>query len=339
MRHKGIMNKYRILINPGHNRVYYESAKKLALAELSICTGVKGELVTAGGVDYIEFETDNIANILDVLSKLSFSYAIFELEGELLRPIEPIINNEIGADINNVLKYQGKTNEQFTLMMLNIARANLIETSSRLKLIDPMAGRGTTLFEGLRQGMDSYGIEIEQKSAHDAYIHMRKYLEGKKYKHSVSERRLSGDKKIFTAKLSTVKISRAMKEYGDKPLIFEMVEADSVNADKIYQRNIFDLLVTDLPYGVQHATKIGTKGKISRSPIDLLASALPSYYNIIKPNGVVAFSFNVNVSSRQAVAELLESNGLIPLDGEYYHSMEHRVDQAILRDVIFAIKK
>lgn len=333
------MNKYRVLINPGHNRVYYESAKKLALAELCICTGVKGELVTVGGVDYIEFETSDIVDILQTLSRLSFTYAVFELVGDLLRPIEPIISDEIGADINNVLKYQGKTNEQFTLMMLNIARANLIEISSRLKLIDPMAGRGTTLFEGLRQGMDCYGIEIEQKSTHDAYIHMRKYLEGKRFKHSVSERRLSGDKKIFTAKFSSVKISRAMKDYGDKPLIFEMVEGDSVNADKIYQKSTFDLLVSDLPYGIQHSTKIGTKGKISRSPLDLLASALPSHYNIMKPNGVVAFSFNVNVSSRQAIAELLACNGFIPLDGEYYCSMEHRVDQAILRDVIFAIKK
>lgn len=332
------MSKYRVLINPGHNRVYYESAKKLALAELSICTGVTGELVIVGGVDYIEFETDIIENILEVLSRLSFTYAIFELHGELLRPINLINNVEIGADINSVLKYQGKTNEQFTLMMLNIARANLIETPSRLKLIDPMAGRGTTLFESLRQGIDSYGIEIEQKSAHDAYIHMRKYLEGKKYKHSVSERRLSGDKKIFTAKLSTVKISRAMKDYGDKALLFEMVEADSVNADKIYQKNYFDLLITDLPYGVQHATKIGTKGKISRSPVDLLASALPSYYNIMKPNGVVAFSFNVNVSSRQEIIELLSRNGFVCLDDEQYNSLEHRVDQAILRDVIFAIK-
>lgn len=332
------MNKYRVLINPGHNRVYYESAKKLALAELNICTGVIGALVTVGGVDYIEFETDNIANILEVLVKLSFAFAIFELHGELLRPIDPFSNDVLGADINSVLKYQGKTNEQFTLMMLNIARANLKETDTRLKLIDPMAGRGTTLFESLRQGIDSYGIEIEQKSAHDAYIHMRKYLEGKKYKHSVSERKLSGDKKVFTAKLSTVKISRAMKDFGDKPLIFEMVEADSVNADKIYQKNTFDLLVTDLPYGVQHATKIGTKGKISRSPIDLLASALPSYYNIMKPNGVVAFSFNVNVSSRQEIIELLSRNGFVTLDGEYYNSLEHRVDQAILRDVIFAVK-
>lgn len=332
------MKKYRVLINPSHNRVYYEAAKKLSLAELNICTGVKGELVTAGGVDYIEFENDNIATILGVLSRLSFAYAIFELDGELLRPIEPIISDEIGADVNSVLKYQGKTNEQFTLMMLNIARANLKGTDTRLKLIDPMAGRGTTLFESLRQGIDSYGIEIEQKSAHDAYIHMRKYLEGKKHKHSVSERRLSGNNKVFTAKLSTVKISRALKDYGDKPLIFEMVEADSINTDKIYQKNTFDLLVTDLPYGVQHATKIGTKGKISRSPIDLLSSALPSYYAVMKPSGVVAFSFNVNVSSRKEIAELIARYDFTVLDGEYYNSLEHRVDQAILRDVIFAIK-
>lgn len=333
------MNKYRILINPSHNRVYYEATKKLAVAELNICTGMNGTVVTVGGVDYVEFETDDIASILHTLSRLSFTFAIFEMNGELLKPVDPISSDVIGADINSVLKYQGKTNEQFTLMMLNIARANLINSDARLKLIDPMAGRGTTLFESLRQGIDSYGIEIDQKSAHDSYIHMRKYLEGKKYKHSVSERRLSGDNKAFKAKLSTVKISRALKDFSDTPLIYEMVEADSVNADKIYKKNTFDLLVTDLPYGVQHASKIGTKGKISRSPLDLLESTLPSYYNILKPNGVVAFSFNVNVSTRQAVKELLLKHGFSPLDGDDYESMEHRVDQAILRDVIFAIKE
>lgn len=333
------MNKYRILINPSHNRVYYESAKKLAVAELNICVGVSGVIVTVGGVDYIEFETEDIAGKLQILSRLSFTFAIFEMNGELLKPIDPISSDVIGADINSVLKYQGKTNEQFTLMMLNIARANLLNTDSRLKLIDPMAGRGTTLFESLRQGIDSYGIEIDQKSAHDSYIHMRKYLEGKKYKHSVSERRLSGDNKAFKAKLSTVKISRALKDFSNIPLIYEMVEADSVNADKIYKKNTFDLLVADLPYGVQHASKIGTKGKISRSPLDLLESTLSSYYNIMKPNGVVAFSFNVNVSSRQAMKDLLLRHGFSPLDGTDYETMEHRVDQAILRDVIFAIKE
>lgn len=333
------MNKYRILINPSHNRVYYESAKKLAVAELNICAGVNGEIVNVGGVDYIEFETDDIAVKLQILSRLSFTFAIFEMNGELLKPIDPISSDVIGADINSVLKYQGKTNEQFTLMMLNIAIANLPHSDARLKLIDPMAGRGTTLFESLRQGIDSYGIEIDQKSAHDSYIHMRKYLEGKKYKHSVSERRLSGDNKAFKAKLSTVKISRAINDFSDTPLIYEMVEADSVNADKIYKKNTFDLLVADLPYGVQHASKIGTKGKISRSPLDLLESTLPSCYNILKPNGVVAFSFNVNVSSRQAMKDLLLKHGFSPLDGTDYETMEHRVDQAILRDVIFAIKE
>lgn len=332
------MNKYRILINPSHNRVYYESAKKLAVTELNICARVNGVIVTAGGVDYIEFETDDIPGKLQILSRLSFTFAIFEMNGELLKPIDPINSDVIGADINSVLKYQGKTNEQFTLMMLNIAKANLLNSDSRLKLIDPMAGRGTTLFESLRQGIDSYGIEIDQKSTHDSYVHMRKYLEGKKFKHSVSERRLSGDNKSFKAKLSTVKISRALKDFGDTPLIYEIVEADSVNADKIYKKNTFDLLVTDLPYGVQHASKIGTKGKISRSPLDLLESALPSYHTIMKSRGVVALSFNANVSSRQAVKELLLKHGFLPLDDADYETMEHRVDQAILRDVVFAVK-
>lgn len=81
------MITYAILINPGHNRVYFEASKKLSLVELEIacqrfsneCTGFS--LSEIEGVIYVTFQTSNPLSSSDILwlSKLSFAYALFEL--------------------------------------------------------------------------------------------------------------------------------------------------------------------------------------------------------------------------------------------------------------------
>ena len=86
-------NKYAILLNPGHNRVYFRATKKLAISELTI--GLKGcgktsedmETVEIGGVSYLTFSLEEELSERELLqiARLSFVYAFFimvELEGE-----------------------------------------------------------------------------------------------------------------------------------------------------------------------------------------------------------------------------------------------------------------
>jgi hypothetical protein len=47
-------------------------------------------------------------------------------------------------------------------------------------------------------------------------------------------------------------------------------------------------------------------------------------------------AWNVNVARRDDVADVLAAAGLHPVDSDPYRDFEHRVDQAIVRDILVA---
>ena len=52
----------------------------------------------------------------------------------------------------------------------------------------------------------------------------------------------------------------------------------------------------------------------------------------------MALAWNVNVLPRTAIEQLLEAAGFTVLRGGVYERFQHRVDQAILRDLLLAQK-
>ena len=79
--------------------------------------------------------------------------------------------------------------------------------------------------------------------------------------------------------------------------------------------------------------------KLTRSPAELLRACLPAWRDVLKKNGVLALAWNVNVLPRAAAEQLLEEAGFAVLRGGAYDRLQHRVDQAILRDVLLAKKQ
>lgn len=162
---------YAVLCNPGHNRVYFETSLKLAVSELNIvANGLSEEynnvqLQNICGIDYLTFETGKELSLSDIkiLSDLSFFYALFKMETideeVCLKPIRRIQDNFIDESMSTMLKYTGKTNEIFTRMMINVAYYSQ-KCGEEIRLLDPIAGKGTTLYEGLVKGFSVYGIEI-----------------------------------------------------------------------------------------------------------------------------------------------------------------------------------
>ena len=64
-------------------------------------------------------------------------------------PCSPAGSSALGGDLSGVLKYKGKTNEMFTGMLVNLAvfSSEYAKWFDRpLQVLDPMCGRGTTLF-------------------------------------------------------------------------------------------------------------------------------------------------------------------------------------------------
>ena len=112
------MPRYALLIAPSTNRVYAEAALPLTRAELSIFGGVS-DIAEAriGGVPYVTFEASgDVAH----LANLSSAYALFERVEDLLRPVLLAPLARYDSDLITIPKYAGKTNEQFTKLVLNL---------------------------------------------------------------------------------------------------------------------------------------------------------------------------------------------------------------------------
>src|SRR5438270_13234249 len=113
------MLRYALLTAPSTNRVYADAAVRLTQAELEIFAGrvlsahVEDIAETRlGGVRYVTFAGKLTADDIAHLSNLSSAYALFEVVGELLRPVELSPLAHFDDDLITIPKYAGKTNEQ-----------------------------------------------------------------------------------------------------------------------------------------------------------------------------------------------------------------------------------
>lgn len=345
---------YLILQHPGHNRVYYLSATKMALAELKIASqrlsvAVLGvDIKEIEGVSYlaVDAEKDLAKEDIDILSRLSFVFALFSLEkieGKLyLNPIRKVNYEYIDSKISSVLKYQGKTNELFTKMMLNVALLSSdFSYDEHLKMMDPVAGRGTTLFEASVYGYDAYGVEVESKSVHDTSIFFKKYLETERLKHTLGQRQVSGTNKNNAVILKEFKYAKTAQAFKSKEnrLTLGLVEGSSQFASKYFKNNTFHLIVGDLPYGIVHGNTTKKKaGSITRNPSELLELCLADWYKVLKPGGVVVVAWNSFLVSRHKLSQVFEEFGFKVLSDAPYDEFEHMVDKSIKRDIVVAKK-
>ena len=225
----------------------------------------------------------------------------------------------VGEDLPLVLKYKGKTNERFTSMLINLALyASDFAKEDRILLCDPMCGKGTTLFLALNRGFDAFGTDIDKKDAAETVDYFKKYLQMHRVKHK------------FTGESQTVKGSPAVGVSSfdvNGALTLKYAVSDAALLDKVFTKRRADIIVSDLPYGIQHAPG-GLK-----SFEELLRSVLPACRAMLKEGGALAFSFNSLTLPRETVLKEMEKAGLKPLRGGDWENMSHWVEQAVVRDV------
>ena len=323
--------------NPGHNRVYFNSSGKLAKNELSALfsgniNNISDEIF--GGVEYITFESHELSeNDFVLLSRLSFVYAIFEIRGNMFLPAPKNRSYFFPDDLNMILKYSGKTNEIFTRMMINLAVfASKFNFHDNLNLLDPVCGKGTTVFDGLICGYNSYGIEISEKLIGESAQFFKKYLETGKYKHSHKKEKISGSN--FKSQRYFFEAAKNKSDRkSDKTLTCEFISGDSVNAGKYYKKNFFNIIAGDLPYGIQHDNS--AFGNKMRNPSDLIGACLPVWLEVLKPGGGLSVAWNTFLLKREQLEQIFKANGLEIID---FGDFSHKVDQAIMRDIIIARK-
>ncbi|MCP4551370.1 MAG: hypothetical protein GY834_04875 [Bacteroidetes bacterium] len=274
------MHTYLIMQNPGHNRVYYEQSAKLALAELKIaCVRFKNkcediELITLANNVYISFRCENqmTESELFILSRLSFIFALFEhveiKKQKLLIPISMINTDYINSKISQLLKYSGKTNELFTKMMIHIGLLSSgFNYDQNIQLLDPVAGKGTTLFEGTVYGFDVAGIEINKKSVHESCVFFKKFLEKERYKHKVTKIKGSRKNNLVSPDSQEFIYAASKEDYKNESSKrkLKIVNGDTVNTNRYFKKNSFQMIVGDLPYGIVHGN-ISKNKQVSPSP-------------------------------------------------------------------------
>jgi tRNA G10 N-methylase Trm11 len=113
------------------------------------------------------------------------------------------------------------------------------------------------------------------------------------------------------------------------------LNCDTLTADDLLKANSVDVIVTDAPYGVQHGSHRTQDASLARSPRDLLAAAVPVWTRVLRPGGAIGISWNTYVTKREELVEILTRAGL---DVCTYDDFSHRVDQAIVRDLVVARK-
>jgi SAM-dependent methyltransferase len=354
------MSDYAFLILPSHNRVYADAAPSMARAELGVLSAAlpdgwiaEGSIAETviGGVPYVTFESNGLSQRdAALLANLSSLYALFEVTGELLRPVPLRRLDRFDDDLLTILKYVGKTNEQFTKLLLNVTLASSAfagELSSpggrRLVVLDPLCGRGTTLNQALMYGFDAYGTDLDRRDVEAYAVFIQRWLKDKRLKHQADFSPVRRDRQVVARRL-LAEFAASKEEYkAGYVQRLDVVEADTTRVAEFFRRESADLVVTDLPYGIQHGSHVlgrvrpGERG-LARSPLDLLAAAAPAWAKALRPGGALGISWNTHVARREDVAGALTAAGLEVLDSDLYRGFRHRVDQAITRDILIARK-
>ncbi len=320
--------------------MYAGESPRLAAADLQILLAAAGvaatpEVTERAGVTYVAVEADRVP--VDVVATHSAKLAFFEEDGDLLRPVRLPQIDLLDDDLVTIPKYQGKTNEQLTRLLLNVTMSQVTTTTHPPAVLDPLCGRGTTLLTGWLRGYDVAGVDADEKAVEALAAYVTGYLRRKRLKHSAKtspvrrEGRSLG--KRFDAEVAV----------ADRRLSLGVFTGDTRQSAALWGRRRFDAVVADAPYGIVHGSTSDVKGeptgpKRERSAAGLLRQAVPVWVSQLRPGGALGLSWNTYGMSREDLVGVLADAGLDVRDDGPWRGFSHRVDSSIQRDLVVGVK-
>jgi hypothetical protein len=322
-------------IAPQRSTQYAELADALAPAELALSP--LGSLIrdmqpaTIGGQAFLRLDLSALPDDAQrrELGPLAMTSAYFEWrerladeDGPWLRPIDPGTIALFPVEMVMARRYRGKTNELFTRFLLNIARASSAFAGQpwrALRVFDPLAGGGTTLFSALVLGADAAGVEKSAQDMQTTAGYIKEYCREERIACALKEERLRKIGRRWWFTLGRDAPARCLLACGDTLQSPELLAG--------FKKP--HLIVGDLPYGIQHAGESGA----------LLRAALPVWAALLPPGGALALAWDATRFPRQDMLALAEAAcPLRVLNQPPYDALEHRVDRVIKRrDVLVAV--
>jgi len=307
---------YTFLLWPHANVRYRAEAQKLAQAELQIILNSCAPEAAVTPVEHLGMPALSIEApaplpepALERLRRHSLLFGLYLNDGDKLVPVAGRAAARLGEDLPGILKYKGKTNELFTQMLINVGlySAPLRTPDDTVRFLDPMCGRGTSLFIAANLGYEATGSDIDRAALKEGEQFLKRYFEYHRMKHAFQRSSLTVNGKSAPCARFT---------FEDQSLSF--VELDAANVRKCFGAGRFHVIACDLPYGVQHSTK-------ASNAEGLLARALPAWREALVPGGAVAVSFNAQTAKRDNILQAMQ------------REFSHWVEQAVTRDVAVGI--
>lgn len=338
--------KYTVMVKPNNNIAFVEQYLKMCCFELGILLDASGVEVTAiesvklDKAYFVNFETyESIGNhVLVGIYQMSFYYMLFQLmDGGMLKPVVIDYEPDFEDDLSIRLKYSGKTNEQITrLMMMTAYHLSDYHGLGDVNILDPMCGRGTTLFEAMISGFNAYGVERDKKGFMEMSTYITRYIKDARFKHTNQRGKVIVGRETIgeSFELTYAKDKKDYKSGNVNEL--KVLRGDTTRIEGAFRKNQMHLIVVDLPYNVQHRGK--GEDTASAGLSGLLGKGVSEWDRYLKKGGVIAISWNIYTDKRSAIKQVLIDAGYEVYDDEAFNSLEHRVAQAITRDIIFAKK-
>lgn len=362
-------HRYVLYLESDLNRVFTGSLGRIAATELNVVVeslhpGALGP-VTADDSQRsttLHFGCDLEPERLGTLAgQLSSTLALFEEVGDLLRPIPTTEHLVYSTELVTTQRYKGKTNERFTRAMLTMALAvaGIDPTSDgtpnaganthpgeaggegeghRPRICDPMCGRGTTLNWALAQGFDAVGIEPDRLALDQHANFISQWAKRQRLPHTMQDYRPTNSERRYAT--FTVAPDRAALKAGQGQVL-DVFCADGADGSLPIKRRSIDVIVTDMPYGVHHASRTGPGRSGRWDPSDtaeLAERMVPTWRRWLRPGGTLALAWNTKRADTNAMRRIVTDAGFELCDDKVGGTdcLRHKVDSSIDRDVILA---
>jgi hypothetical protein len=244
--------------------------------------------------------------------------------GPFLQPLTPTWTPPLPPELVEARRYRGKTNEAFGRVLINIAR--WAHPGAPATLLDPLMGGGTFVFIALCLGLNGLGIERGRSEVESTDTFLGQFLQGARVRHSRRAERVTGGRRTIYA-IDVPALGRSLTAV--------LAHGDALDAPRLLgqlPRTLRpDLIVADLPYGIQHAGELPA----------LLGGGLPAWHDVSGPEAILALAWDATRDARSEMVERVEQTGRWQVfRGGAWERLAHAVDRAIKRrDVLVARRR